>query len=582
MRSGFPGMLILLVALAGAFMGCGPTEHILFDEDQAVLTGLIVNEEFQPVGQTTVSLEGQQIQSGGNAYSAYTEKDGTYEITGIVPNQYDVVARRDFGSSVKSARVRFIRLTGGMTLSMPDIQLKTPGSITGTVTTTGQLDHSNVHVEVVGTSKDAFTDASGTYTIPELEVGVYELYFSKDGWEGKTVRNVSVQTGTQTSVASVVLQPLSPSKTGNIVGKALLEAARNGDHSNIRVTVLGTSRSMVTSSDGSFVFANMPVGAYTLQFEADRYFTDTLSDVVIPAGTATVTVADRTITNHRKINASVKAYGIALSPSNSQIAYIDGNALDSNEIAVIDPTGKIFNQVLTSGARAAAGRGLCWNPNENEILYTKYVGHPINAYRLAVTDNTGSVCREISTSGTDYYYPTFSPDGDYVAYYLTTRLWHVETSHDSQGRLTLTTDTTTEIVDLAGSALEWTSMQWANTGRILYSVNLDILPESNVWTVLTNGVHPSIALNPKKFGAPTESVTAPIASPVFRNDWSKVAFSADDPSTDKGIWICDVDGFDAVKISEAPGKYLQWTNDRTKIIYVDADDNIAELLVPEL
>ena len=91
-----------------------------------------------------------------------------------------------------------------------------------------------------------------------------------------------------------------------------------------------------------------------------------------------------------------------------------------------------------------------------------------------------------------------------------------------------------------------------------------------------------MALNPTLPGGAT-TVFPPLYSPTFSPDWSRVAFVVDSPSTSPhGIYISDVDGVDARRITEEVGRHLTWDSPGDKMYYIDENDRICELLVPSL
>ena len=575
-----------------SILGCGPHDDIVWTPGNAKLSGHVRDAQNSPLGQASVVLEGTKT------YSTFTDKNGEYEIENIDEGMYDMVVHRTINGVDYRYRVRFLEMQNDEILSMLDIRLNTPGSIQGVATLRGSgqynptyPNNSNIRVEVVGTSIDTLTDANGNYTLSPVEVAVglgqglsipaaatYELLFSRDGYGAKTIHNVSITPSTVTSIPAVELLPLSPSPIGALAGRVTLEAALNDDYANVKVSIDGTTKSILTTSGGYYRFNDLHAGVYNLRFQREDYFDHRQTELAVVAGIPVNPVPDVKLSNHRAISETVKAYDLALSPSGNQIAYITSEATEGGEIALIHPDGRTFNQVITSGAHAVGHRGLTWTHDEEELLFVRYIGGPVNAYTIGATTNIGSQTRSIMATGTDYFGVAWAPDKKSFAYYLTTNLYAVDVDR-STGQTIAQTSTIRQIVPV-GNVTSWSGMEWANTGRIVYSPVISG-GTSEVFVVLAGG-GTSMALNPTLPGGAT-TVFPPLYSPTFSPDWSRVAFVVDSPSTSPhGIYVSDVDGIDARRLTETVGRHLTWDSPGEKIYYIDDSDHICELLVPTL
>jgi len=587
------GYSILATLMVLMIIGCGPDQELVWTPGSATIRGKVLDNLKAPIGQASVVLEGTKT------YSTFTDKNGDYELQNLDPGRYDLVVHRTVGTTDYRYRVRHLELRNDLTLDMLDITLQLPGSFQGTATLRGSGAYNptypndgNIEVEVVGTNIRTVTAATGAFTLTPVEIAVsapnlgeglgipsaatYEILFSRDGYQSRTLLGQAVAPGLVTSLPNVELLPLNPSSTGSIAGRVLLEAAQDSDHSGVRVAIDGTTRSLVTTSGGYYRFDNLPVGVYNLRYSRSYFFEHRRTDVAVVAGIPVNAVSDLTLSNHRAINDTVRAYDLALSPSGNQLAYITSEATEGGEIALIHPDGHAFNQVITSGARAVGHRGLTWTHDEEELLFVRFLGGPVNAYTIASTTNTGSGTRSLLTSGTDYFGVAWAPDKKSFAYYLSTNLYAVDVTRSS-GRTAAVTSTTRQIVPI-GNVTSWSGMEWANTGRIVYSPVISGSP-SEIFMVLAGG-GTSMALNPTLPGGGT-TVFPPLYSPTFSPDWSRVAFVVDSPSTSPhGIYVCDVDGVDATRLTDTPGRHLTWNGTGDTIYYIDGQHRICELLVP--
>jgi hypothetical protein len=574
--------------------GCGPQTQLVWEAGNSTTRGLVADVLNTPAGQVSVILEGDKT------YSTYTDKNGIYEINDIQPGTYDMIAHSPAGSIDNRFRVRFIKIVNDLILDMPDITIMSPGSITGTATIKGSgiynptaPDNSNIHVQIIGTGIDTTTDSSGNYTLTPVEIAVnastgtsfgipsastYQISYSKDGYSTINTYGVSVAPGVSTTIPSVQLVQLNPPTVGILAGKVTLEAALDEDYSGIKVSLDGTSRYQITTSGGYYKFNDLPAGTYALRYTKDYYFDKVLRNTYVEAGIPVNPVEDVKLLNHTVINNSVKAYDLAMAPSGNQLAYIKSNATEGGEIALMHPDGSTFNYTLTSGAHAVGGRGLSWTWDDQELLFVKYIGSALNAYTVAVTDNTGSNTHSLIANGTDYFGVEWAPDKKSFAYYLSTSLYSVDVTR-SNSQTSATTSTTRNIVPI-GNVTSWSGMNWANTGRIIYSPTV-AGGQSEIFTVLANG-GTSMPLNPITPGN-TGIIDGPHSSPAFNATWSRVAFVVKAPSTSpQGIYICDIDGYNAVRVSEDTGQNLSWTKDEKYIYYINADNYISKLLVRPL
>jgi len=583
---------VFILLFTFMIFGCGPNTHIVWEPGNAIVRGLISDHLNKPAAQASVLLEGEKT------YSTYTDKDGLYEIQDIQPGTYDMVVHTPAGSTDYRFRVRFLKITNDLILDMPDIALMLPGSFTGNAKLRGSgsfnpqyPDDSDINVQIIGTGIDTRTDSAGNYTLTPVEIAVrassgtsfalpqaatYQVAYTKDGYSTINHYGVSAMPGVPTSLPGVELIRLDPSPTGILSGKVMVEAPLDNDYSGIKVSLDGTSRYMTTTSGGYYSFNDLPAGTYAIRYERTNYYEQVNRGQSVIAGIPVNTVDDVTMLNHKIINSSSKAYDLAMAPSGNQLAYINSNATEGGEIALMHPDGETFNFQLTSNAKAVGGRGLSWTWDDEEILFTQYIGSALNAYTVAVTDNTGSNTHSLITSGTDYFGVEWAPDKNSFSYYLSTNLMAVDITRSS-GITEATTSSTRSIVPI-GNVSSWSGMEWANTGRILYSPVV-AGGQSEVYTVLANG-GTSMPLNPSAPGG-TPFIDGPHSSPTFSPDWSRVAFVVASPSTSPhGIYICDLDGYNAIRISEDTGRNLCWTKDGASVYYINNDNYISKMIVP--
>ena len=207
------------------------------------------------------------------SYSATTDAEGEYIITGITPGKYYTVSATKEGYPEKLSAEFFVSASDNLiidTLVLP-IALN---SITGTVDIEDADDNgANVTAENLlddSLTYTAVTNSSGAFTLVGMQPGLYRITISHEGYRTVTLETIEVVSGNGTIELEDTI--LLPAAIGTIIGYARLEGL--SDHSGITVQILGTSYSTTTAEDGSFSLTVVP-GEYTmgLTFSKEDYET---------------------------------------------------------------------------------------------------------------------------------------------------------------------------------------------------------------------------------------------------------------------------------------------------------------------
>jgi Tol biopolymer transport system component len=589
-------VFVAFAVIYGILGGCGPSPDAFVLPATATVTGYVLETLTSPPAPTGVAAARLTLENGNNAPSRgflgpyFANASGQYLIPNIPAGIYDLVADKIVGTTPLRGRIRFINLAGGESRVLPDLVLGAPGALVGTVQLggAGSAGNAGITVSLEGTTRTTSTGATGAWGLRELEAGHYTVVFQRGGFVEEAIHDVEVLSGVTTTVTTA-LDPLNPQSVAAISGRAVLEPREvaTGDHSAIAVTIEGTSRTVVTTPGGWFRFDNLPLALYTLKFERTNAYSRRLSSVVLRTGETVHNVGTIQLDTHRRFAAGAKAYDLEHSPNGTQVAYITG----SGEIAVMDKNGTVFSQVITSGAKAAydpqtgLGRGLSWSPDGTEILFVRFEGFPTLPYRLGVVPTAGGVHRTLLTSGNEYYTPSWAPDGRGIYYYLTPSLHRVEVSRDALARTTasITTDRVISGTRPPGAVTVVSGLEAASTGRIVYSFATSATSNGIFSAFALGGVDP-IDVLPR---TPAGQVLTAAESPTFTPDASRIAFclkSAD--ATLKGIYLMNLDGSGATRLTTEPGNNLDFSPDGTRILATRPDigtarlGEIFEVLVP--
>ena len=561
-------------------VGCGPRAELIDLGPMAIVRGIILDKAMNPTPNAKVGLEGPE------PYSTFTRSDGTFQIDGVLPELYDLFAEKVIGDVTCRVRLRHIRLVNDQVFIAPDLVLANPGVISGQVLISGAASFAGVNVLILGTRFGSqipiSTDAQGNFTIPDIEEGTYDIAFSRSDLINTAVTNVIVAGGATVTVGPVTMNLVDPPRIGAICGRIELES--RVDHSGVLVRIDGTPRNTITTSGGNFVFENLPISTYSLSFARQDFFDRRIVQARIATGSAKLDLGAIAMDAHRTLNTSIEAFELEWAPNGSQIAYITSASSDTAEIALTDPTTQVFNVVITSQSRAVASGGIAWSPDGDDLVFTRALSGNENTSSLGIVSKEGSALRDLLPLGNKYAMPAFAPDGNKLAYFLDPEVRTVEISRSTGS--TRATSSTSRVIDSIGTITRMTGMEWSNTGRIVYSPT-PMTTSEGLFSVFTTGGG-RLEIVPTVTPGGVQFMTA--QSPTLRpRDFSRVAFSfqdsTDDPTTN-GIYICDLDGQNATRITTVPGNNLEWSPDGTRILFtrlpsaVTLPSRISEVLVP--
>jgi Carboxypeptidase regulatory-like domain len=145
----------------------------------------------------------------------------------------------------------------------------TTGTVRGTVRNASTNQPvAGATVTIVGTSISVTTASDGTYTLNNVPSGAQTLRVSANGFTSRDT-SISVTAG-QTLTQDVLLTMSGGTGTGTVRG-----VVRNAQNANLiggaTISIVGTSISTTSASDGSFTLNNVPAGAQTLRAAATGF-----------------------------------------------------------------------------------------------------------------------------------------------------------------------------------------------------------------------------------------------------------------------------------------------------------------------
>ncbi len=142
----------------------------------------------------------EAVQSNAIQGSATTVSDGTYSIPNLNPGTYDVrVSASGYGTTVQPGN----SVSVGMPTTV-NISLGPPGTISGKITesdgVTPFVGATVITLQGMDTVGTGTSDSLGNYAISSLAAGSYGVQVSASGYKAQTQSNVSVSSGSATTV----------------------------------------------------------------------------------------------------------------------------------------------------------------------------------------------------------------------------------------------------------------------------------------------------------------------------------------------------------------------------------------------
>ncbi len=139
---------------------------------------------------------------------------------------------------------------------------------------------SRVEVRARELGMQAFTDAAGRVTIPEIPVGAYFLEFERDGYEGaagvvqlQQSGEVLVELLAQGGGEAAAGEPRSGTGGRSVLAGRVVDAASGEPLDGARVNLPGLARSVETDEEGRFVLSRLLPGEHAMEISRLGYAT---------------------------------------------------------------------------------------------------------------------------------------------------------------------------------------------------------------------------------------------------------------------------------------------------------------------
>ena len=257
------------------------TENVSLTEDGGGISGTVTdatasgNPPIAGVSVTCTCQTGGTMTNGSGGYSFINEPPGTnYSLTFT-------------DAGYVTGTISGVNVTAGS--DHPEsIALTEDGSISGTVTdatASGNPPIAGVSVTCTCQTGAATTSGTGTYSFANIAPGTsYSMTFTDPSYVTDTISPVVVTAGSPTTESPALTED-GGSITGTVTDGT---ASGNPPIAGVSVTCTCQTGGTMTNGSGGYSFINVPPGTnYSLTFTDAGYATDTVSPVVVTAGTLT-------------------------------------------------------------------------------------------------------------------------------------------------------------------------------------------------------------------------------------------------------------------------------------------------------
>lgn len=296
---------------------------------------------------------------GEQIASAVTGAGGAYTVVGVPSGTYTVqFAPIGTGGDYLPTSQTGVTVSNGAVTNGIDQALEAGGTVTGTVTdATSGSGLSGVTVTLYGQYQQYLasttTGAGGTYSLPGLPTGTYEVGFSSGSYVSTyyggsqslgAATPISVTAGQTTGSISQALP-----RAGQIAGR-VTDAATGDGVDNVQVQIYDGSGSVIasteTSTAGDYSVTGILPGTYTASFtpgdSTSTFMTQWYGGSTTSAAATSFTVtADQTTTG---IDAALSRGGIV---SGTVTAATNGAALAGITVTVYNGNGTILGSTTT-------------------------------------------------------------------------------------------------------------------------------------------------------------------------------------------------------------------------------------------
>jgi outer membrane protein assembly factor BamB len=229
--------------------------------------------------QTNAGIPGATVSCTCSGSSTTADGSGTYSFTGVAQGTYSM----SFAATGHATQtISGVVVSSGNT-TMQNAALNDDGGIAGTVTdatTTQPISGANVTCTCSGTS--ATTDGNGNYMFAGVApASGYSMTFAATGYATQAINGVVVTPATTTTEDAQL-------GSGGGISGAVTDAQTHGPITGATVDCSCQTASTSTNGSGTYAFAGVTPGTYTISVSAPGHVSASNSNVVVNPGATTV------------------------------------------------------------------------------------------------------------------------------------------------------------------------------------------------------------------------------------------------------------------------------------------------------
>ncbi|ATX77436.1 carboxypeptidase regulatory-like domain-containing protein [Reinekea forsetii] len=240
------------------------SQLVSFDELTQVSLDAVTLEQYRIDGVVELSglsdFSGVTVSLVGTSYSAVTDSDGSFSITGFVPGSYELRALK---SGFQSTTLLVNTSKEAPTLSIADalILKMDTGKVSGVVTLENQAAHAGVLVELLGSDFSALTDNQGQWQL-DVPVANYSggIRYQRDLYSAQT----TAETVTVTALGVYQAQTTTLVQAAKRVQLALASVASSCSQLQLTIEGQGSAAGFTASYPDApaTIELNVPFGDY--------------------------------------------------------------------------------------------------------------------------------------------------------------------------------------------------------------------------------------------------------------------------------------------------------------------------------
>lgn len=285
-KTGYVGQVLNDVIVTGAKIS-SVNQVVLYENGGSISGSVTVSATNNYSGISIIAKSDSKQKS----YYALTDINGNFKFDSIAAGTYTVTATYPgYKSEIRTDVI--VEIGRDTDIGLFSISEKATYSITGSCVLAGMdsgFEGTNVLLQSTtnqSIKKSTTTNTEGVYTIPDVEVGLYVLTFSRSGFITDSSVSVNVGYTAITVVDTVALQ----TNAGTVTGNVTLESAEKNEGINILIKSekdSSLSYTTVTDSKGHYAVAGIAPGTYRVQATKSGYNTGISDPLVVSSGTIT-------------------------------------------------------------------------------------------------------------------------------------------------------------------------------------------------------------------------------------------------------------------------------------------------------